>query len=259
MSILDEIVENKKDEISKLKKLFSKKYFEGIIKDAKGPKDFAKAIKNPVSLIAEIKKASPSAGIIRRQFYPIKIAEIYEKVGASAVSVLTDEKYFLGNIKYLKDISNAVSIPALRKDFIIDEIQIYESRANGADAILLIAGILSRDELRQFSEIADGLGMTQILEVHDEKELLKALEISPKIIGINNRDLNTFKTDINTTRKLIKLIPKDKRPIIVSESGIKTKKDIDSLKKSGANAVLIGEELMKAENPEKKIRELFND
>lgn len=257
MSMLDEIIANKRIEVEELKKRFNINYFENEIKQVKPAKDFALAINTPISLIAEIKKASPSAGEIKKEFDPLEIARAYENSGANAISVLTEKKYFSGSVKHLKVVSANVDIPVLRKDFIIDEIQIYESRANGADAVLLIAGILSQNELMNFSELANSLGMAQIVEAHDEDDLFKALNIKPKIIGINNRDLKTFKIDINTTIRLIHIIPSDARPIIVSESGIKSKADIDNLKKSGVNAVLIGEELMRAENISKKIMELF--
>lgn len=259
MSILDEIIANKRIEVEGLKKQFDIDFFKSEIERIKPAKDFAGAIKTPISLIAEIKKASPSAGVIKKEFDPIDIARVYENSGANAISVLTDKKYFSGSINHLREVSAYVDIPVLRKDFIIDEIQIYESRANGADAILLIAQILSPKELNDFCDLANSLGMAQIVEVHDEEDLFKALKIMPKIIGINNRDLKTFNVDINTTIRLNSIIPSDEKPIIVSESGIKTKSDVENLRNSEVNAVLIGEELMRSENISKKIMELFGD
>lgn len=257
MPILDEIVADKKIEIAKLKENLKGLNLNFEINKLPRARNFLKAVSAPVSLIAEIKKASPSAGIIRDDFDPVKIAKNYEKAGANAVSVLTDSKYFAGSIDYLKSIAQAVAIPVLRKDFIIDEIQIYESRLNGADAILLIAAILTDEELSKFAEISERLGMAQIIEVHNQEELLRVLKISPKIIGINNRDLKTFKVDMSTTYELVKLIPKGRVPVIISESGIKNTGQIKELYKAGVNAVLMGEELMKAQDAGAKIKELF--
>jgi indole-3-glycerol phosphate synthase len=208
-----------------------------------------------VSLIAEVKKASPSKGIIREDFDPVKIARIYEECLASAISVLTDKAFFQGDLEYLTLIREAVKIPLLRKDFIIDEFQIYEARAFGADAILLIVSILDKTQLAEYQHLANELGLDSLIEVHTEKEVEKAIYADANIIGINNRDLSTFETNIDTTAHLIKLIPDDK--IVVSESGISTRDDILTLKDQGVDAVLIGETLMKSDDIGKKIKELL--
>lgn len=198
---------------------------------------------NKMSLIAEIKKASPSKGIIRQDFNHLNIAKEYVKAEVSAMSILTETEFFKGHNKYLTDIRNLTNIPLLRKDFIIDEYQIFESKAMGADAILLIAALLDTKTMKYYFDIAKGLGLDCLLETHNELEILKALEISADIIGINNRDLNTFSEDINTTVRLMNMIPKDK--VIVSESAIRHVEDLEMLKEAGVNAVLIGEMFMR--------------
>ncbi|MEK6656782.1 MAG: indole-3-glycerol phosphate synthase TrpC [Nitrospirota bacterium] len=259
--ILDEIVSNKKEELKNRKISLPLSELKARIKDSPDTKGFKSAIQRgekkdaPVRLIAEIKKASPSKGIIREDFNPQKIAWIYEEAGASAISVLTEEKYFLGNIEYLSQVRNVVKIPILRKDFIIDHYQIYEARAFGADAVLLIASILDKTQIDEYLGNAKDLNMDAIVEVHDKKELEKALQTGADIIGINNRDLMTFKIDIGTTYRLKDEIPKDK--VIVSESGINNRYDIVQMQKAGVDAVLIGTALMREEDIAKKIRELL--
>ncbi|MCL2145549.1 MAG: indole-3-glycerol phosphate synthase TrpC [Endomicrobia bacterium] len=216
---------------------------------------FEKALKkDEMSFICEIKKASPSKGIISRDFRYVEIAKEYESAGADAISVLTEPDFFLGSNKYLTEIKNAVNIPVLRKDFIIDQYQIYEAKNIGADAILLICSILSFDILKEFMKIAHDLGLSCLVETHDEKEVDTALKAGAKIIGVNNRDLKNFEVDINNSINLRKLVPEDK--IFVSESGIKTKEDINTLRWHKVDAVLIGEELMKSGNITEKLREL---
>ena len=221
------------------------------------PRDFKYSIKRKeFSLIAEIKKASPIKGILKEDFNPLKIAKIYEKNGAGAISVLTDRKFFKGDINWIRDIKEICKLPILRKDFIIDEYQIYESRAKGADAILLIASLLNLRTLKKFLRISKELGMDCLVEVHTKEEQDLVLKTPTEILGINNRNLRTFEVDIKTTLNLIKFIPNDK--IVVSESGIKTREDVIMLKNAGVDVILVGETLIRSRNIGKKIRELFN-
>lgn len=207
-----------------------------------------------MDIIAEVKKASPSKGLIKEDFDPIEIAKEYEKNNVSAISVLTEDKFFQGRNEYLRQIRKAVSIPVLRKDFIIDPYQIIESRVLGADIILLIAAILKEEEIIEFSRIARELDLQILMEIHEESEIERALKGEPDIIGINNRDLKSFHTDIKNTEALIKLLPKNKP--IISESGIDTKEDMSYLKNIGAKGVLIGESLMRSDSITEKIKEL---
>lgn len=257
--ILNDIIAGKKSELERLKADFPVKgLIAGLkmrIKQLPQAKDFLKAVKGDgIKIIAEVKKASPSKGVIRKKFNPVEIARIYEANGASAISVITEEKYFQGHIDYIKDISDAVSLPILRKDFIFDEYQIYESRAAGADAVLLIAGILEKTEIAHFLDLSHSLGMRCLVEAHGEAELEKVLETKAKLIGINNRDLKTFKTDIKTTLNLIAKIPKDR--IVVSESGINSYNDVDMMKRKGVHVFLVGEAIMREDDMGKKLREL---
>ena len=196
-------------------------------------------------IIAEIKKASPSAGIISDNFDPVSKSKEYESFGASALSILTEEDYFLGNIQYLMDVKAITSLPILRKDFIVDEYQIYESKLIGADCILLIASILNDEELKNFSEIAERLKLDYIIEVHDEEELQRVKHFSNAIIGVNNRNLKTFDVDINNSVELKKIFEGEN--IFIAESGIKSKKDIEYLQQHNINVFLIGESLMKGD------------
>lgn len=254
---LDEILRYKRDEVKAKRSARAISELKVRISDLSPTIPFGPGISkgDTLSLIAEIKKASPSKGIIREDFDPVKIARIYEENSASAISVLTDKGFFQGDIEYLTMVRRAVKIPVLRKDFIIDEFQIYEARAYGADALLLIAAILDKTQIVEYQHLALELGLDSLLEVHTESEIEKALDSDAQIIGINNRDLSTFKTDIDTTRRLIRLIPDDK--ILVSESGIEARDDILLLKDLGVRAVLIGETLMKCDDIGKKIRELL--
>ncbi len=228
------------------------------ISDIEKPRDFKAALKRKqdekIKLVAEIKKASPSKGVIRKNFEPLEIAKIYEKQ-ASAISILTEEDFFQGNIEFIPKVKKVTTIPLLRKDFIFDEYQIYESRANEADAILLIAAILDKNQAKEYLHIAKDLGLSVLFEVHDHKELEMALFIDADIIGINNRNLKTMKIDINNTFEIKKEIPSGK--IVVSESGIKTRDDILRLEAAGIDAVLIGTSFMEAKDIGKKIEELF--
>ncbi|MBI5756295.1 MAG: indole-3-glycerol phosphate synthase TrpC [Nitrospirae bacterium] len=255
--MLNEILRHKKEEIRAKRSAGALSELKARIKDHPVTIPFGAAISkgDTVSLIAEVKKASPSKGVIREDFDPVKIARIYEESLASAISVLTDKAFFQGDLEYLTLIREAVKVPLLRKDFIIDEFQIYEARAFGADAILLIVSILDKTQLDEYKHLAYELGLDSLIEVHTEKEVEKAIYSDADIIGINNRDLSTFETNIDTTARLIKLIPDDK--IVVSESGISTRDDILALKDQGVDAVLIGETLMKSDDIGKKIKELL--
>lgn len=197
-----------------------------------------------VKLIAEVKKKSPSKGIIREDFHPISIAKTYAENGAAAISVLTDKHFFAGELDYLQAIRNAVDVPILRKDFTIDPYHIYQARVAGADAILLIVAALTPAQLRTFMEIADSLSLAALVEVHTSEELTIALDVDAQIIGINNRDLHTFDTDIATTFRLREAIPADK--VVVSESGIYSPEDVAKLQEAGVHAMLVGESLMRS-------------
>ncbi|MBI5700437.1 indole-3-glycerol phosphate synthase TrpC [Candidatus Saganbacteria bacterium] len=257
--ILDEIIENKKGEVAVLKDQLNRFIKLPNIEDLFPPLlDFEPAIrKDKINLIAEVKKASPSSGVIVEDFDPIKIAETYKKSGAAAVSVITDAKFFQGMLAYLKNIKETLSIPVLRKDFIIDEAQILESRMAGSDAVLLIARILDANQLKMFLEKSASYKLSSLVEVHDEKDVEKALSADPRIIGINNRDLDTLEVDFNTSFNLVSKYPELRSKVLVSESGINSRSQIDELKSAGFSAVLIGESLLKSRDVPQKIRELF--
>lgn len=221
-------------------------------------RDFKGVISVPdkISLIAEIKFASPSAGIICKKTDPVTIGKIYENAGAAAISLLTDKKFFGGDLNHLSRLKKAISLPVLRKDFIIDEVQVMESFLGGADAILLIARILSHRQLKDLRDICHDLGMAALVEVHDRQDIEKAVACGADIVGINNRDLNTFNVSLETTLKLAPLVPEGH--IIVSESGIKNKGDLQLLKQAGIQAVLVGTSLMKSKDIGKKVMELMD-
>jgi indole-3-glycerol phosphate synthase len=255
MNILDEIVRNKllQIEIEKIKYPIQ----DLINVKPNVARDFEASLSgNSLSIIAEVKKASPSKGLIDPNFDPAKTASNYQKYGASAISVLTEKKYFLGDDKNIRLVKEKTSKPILRKDFIIDKYQIYQSVALGADAILLIASVL-KDKLKSYYELATSLGLHCLVEVHDRAEIELSLESGCKIIGINNRDLNNFSVDIRTTEKLMKYIPTGK--IVVSESGISSINDVKYLKSIGANAVLIGESFMRNPDSIKSFLEVCHD
>ncbi len=217
---------------------------------------------SPVTLIAEIKKASPSAGVICDDFDPVRIAREYKAAGAAALSVLTDEKFFQGRLEYLQQVRDSVKLPLLRKDFIIEELQIYESVAAGADAILLIVAILDDERLKRFLDLAKELRVAALVEVHDETELGRAVAAGAEIIGINNRDLKTFTVDLSTAERLTAIIcsqspTSNSRPLIVAESGIHTAADVARLRACGVNAILVGESLMRSGNIAAKVKELM--
>ena len=257
--ILDDIVADKLLEIEVRKRELPPG--EIIEMAAKQPPklDFASVLRGEgVRIIAEVKKASPSRGVIRSDFNPVDIALTYANNGASAISVLTDVKYFQGSLEYLKDIKDALGdkrIPLLRKDFILDPYQVYESRAYGADAILLIVAILNPEKLGELLRLSNDLNIDCLVEVHNESELEIALHSGARIIGINNRDLSTFEVDMTTTKRLRPRVPEDR--IVVSESGIKDRSDIEKLAGWGVDAVLIGESLMSAPDIAARMKELL--
>jgi indole-3-glycerol phosphate synthase len=256
--ILDDIIFNKRQEVTSLKVQFADKDMRELLKGLPKPRDFLKAFrKGKFSLIAEIKKASPSAGVIQEDFRPIFLAKAYEESGAAALSVLTDEKFFQGKLEYLKSAKESTTIPVLRKDFIIDEAQVYESRLAGADALLLIARVLEDADLVNLLKLTEELGMQALVEVHSAGEVERILKTGAKVIGINNRDLDTFKADLQTTVKLIKKFPKLKERIVISESGIESRKDVETLRKAGVDGVLVGETLMRSNNIPAKVKELM--
>jgi len=279
LNILDKIVEEKKREVAKLP---ARIIAVGDLRDALlehgERRDFLAALRRPrhgdIALIAEVKKASPSAGVICKDFDPVRIAKEYEAAGASCLSVLTDEKFFQGSLEYLRQIRAAVKLPLLRKDFIIDERQILEAIEWGADAILLIVAILSNERLAKFHSLVTEAGLAVLVEVHDEAELERALKISPALVGVNNRDLKTFKVDLGTTERLAAMMEERRwkmanasapssilnspsSPLLVAESGIHTRADVERLKQCGAKAILVGKSLMRGGDIKSKIRELI--
>jgi len=259
VNILDTIVAEKKLEVAKLRSQAGK--FKQAAVERKDFRDFAGALRrnDGVALIAEVKKASPSAGVIVKDFDPIRIARDYEEGGASGLSVLTDEKFFQGRIEYLQQIRDAVRLPLLRKDFIIDELQIDEAAARGADAILLIVAILDDAQLKGFRELASQLRLAALVEVHDEAELDRALTSGAEIIGVNNRDLRDFSVSLATTEKLAAKMKRGMsgKHTLVAESGIHARADVERVAKVGANAILVGESLMRSGNIAGKVKELL--
>lgn len=254
--ILDEIVEVKLKQLQKEKQYINleemeKRAYDTVI----SKRDFKGALnKSGMSIIAEIKKASPSKGLILEDFNVSRIASVYEKLKVDAVSILTEKKYFLGNDAYILDAKKVCSKPVLRKDFIVDQYQLYQARAIGADAVLLIAAVL-KDKLKYFYEKTVELGLDSITEIHSEEEARLAVASGCKVIGINNRDLTNFTTDLKTTERLIKHIPKD--TVIVSESAIKTSEDINYLASLGVDAVLVGETFMRHISEESFLEEFL--
>ncbi|KQL49303.1 indole-3-glycerol phosphate synthase [Brevibacillus choshinensis] len=245
--MLRKIVEKKREEVGRL---HIEKSMSALLADAKAmdkPRGFRQALETsvrPVSVIAEVKKASPSKGLIRPDFDPVAIAKAYDAAQVECMSVLTDEFFFQGSLAYLSMIHEAVKRPLLRKDFLIDERQVVEARAAGADAILLIAAILESDQLRHLYQTAEELGMDVLVEVHDRKECEMVFQsITPKLLGINNRNLNTFQTDLKVTHEVIADIPTS--ITVVSESGISVPGDIENVREAGARAVLVGEHFMR--------------
>jgi indole-3-glycerol phosphate synthase len=256
MNCLEEIIAHKRTEVAGKKSAGLAAKLEARLRDLPPSRDFASALSGEsVRLIAEIKKASPSAGLIRDPFDPVAIATAYERAGAGALSVLTDERFFQGQLDDLRAVRDATPLPCLRKDFIVDEVQLLEARVAGADAVLLIIAALNDSELRFLYDRARSLDLHVLVEVHDEPELDRGLALGARIIGINNRDLTKMEVTLNTTVQLVPKIPEDRT--IVSESGIKTFSDIQMLKMLGVDAVLVGESLLKQENVETAARALM--
>ncbi len=254
---LKEIVAKKKERIALSKQQLSEEDLKLKVAGLASCRPFKEAISKPrqISLIAEIKQSSPSKGLIRQNFNLQEIVKSYLEAGVQAVSVLTEEDFFGGSPLYINEVKNMITAPVLRKDFILESYQVYESRYLGADAILLITDLLTRDKLVELMRIADSLGMDYLVEVHDEKELKKVLSLKVPVIGINNRDLHTLEVDFKTTEKLFTLIPRDK--VVVVESGIKNYQDVLFLKILGASSVLIGTAFMEAEDIKKKVEEVM--
>jgi indole-3-glycerol phosphate synthase len=256
--ILKDLLAKKKEKIALAKLGLSEEELKNRVQGLAPTRAFIEAINKPrqISLIAEIKKASPSKGLIREDFHHLEIAKAYGDAGVQAISVLTEEDYFLGNIAYINEVKNSTTVPVLRKDFITDPYQIYESRFYGADAVLLIASLLTQDEIVQFVALAKDLGMDALVEVHNEKELKKVLKLKGiSLIGINNRDLRTFEVDSKTVERLFPLIPKDK--VVVVESGIKTAQDVLFLKILGINAILVGTVFMESPDIKSSVEKLM--
>lgn len=256
MTILDELAEHAKERVEIAKgKVSTEEMRRLAMALPKGEFSFQKAIgKQGISFICECKKASPSKGVIAQDFPYLEIAKQYEAVGADAISVLTEPKWFLGRDDYLKEIAKTVSIPCIRKDFTVDSYMIYEAKKLGAAAVLLICSILSPGQLQEYLGVCEELGLDALVEVHDEGEVEMALQSGAKIIGVNNRNLKDFSVDTGNSKKLRDRIPSD--VLFVSESGVKCRQDIETLELIGVDGVLIGETLMRAENKRAKIMEL---
>ena len=256
MTILDDLAEHAKERVANSKRHMSlDKVMRQALETPKGNFAFENALKEPdVSFICECKKASPSKGLIAPDFPYLNIAKEYEAAGADCISVLTEPKWFLGQDDYLREIAAAVSIPCIRKDFIVDEYMIYESKNLGASAVLLICAILSEEEIRKSVEICDSLGLSALVEAHDELEVKMALNAGARIVGVNNRNLKDFTVDPDVSSRLRSLVPTD--VLFVSESGVKTASDVARLREIGADAALIGETLMRAADKKVKLAEL---
>ncbi len=261
-TILEKIVDTKREEVAAARQSRPLDAVRDAAAMADPPRDFYSAVASSsegVRLIAEIKRASPSAGLIRSDFEPAAIARAYAQGGASALSVLTDRPYFQGDLSYIAAVKAVVALPVLRKDFMVDDYQVYESRAAGADAILLIAAVLPAEKIDAWSRLAFDLGMASLIEVHDEQELqaVRACATADRrsILGINNRDLHAQRTNLDTTRRLAEAL--EAGTSFVAESGIKTRDDVLTIQGWGATAILVGETLMSAEDPGEKVRELL--
>lgn len=254
--ILQKIVENKREEVARQKEILPPGELRQMLADRPPTRDFEGAIRNrDCAVIAEVKRSSPSKGRIREDFDPVGIADIYEENGASAISILTERKFFEGRAAYIPQIGRTVGLPLLRKDFIIDAYQINETRVLGADALLLIARLLEAGELRDFLGLASELGLAALVEVHNEADVEKTVSSGARIVGINNRDLATFCTDIDVSIRLARRIPKG--ITVVSESGIDSRGEIEKLMEAGIHAFLVGESLMREKDVGKKLRELL--
>lgn len=256
MTILDELAQAARERTESAKsKVSLDKIKEKALSMPKGTFEFEKSLKNDgISFICECKKASPSKGIIAEDFHYLNIAKEYEAAGADCISVLTEPTRFLGSDEYLREIAAAVSIPCIRKDFTVDEYMIYEAKILGAKAVLLICSILSEEKIAEYIKICDTLGISALVEAHNELEIKSAINAGARIIGVNNRNLQDFSVDTNNSRRMRELVPED--IIFVSESGIKDTGDIAALRETGTDAVLIGETLMRAEDKKQKLAEL---
>ena len=256
MTILDKLAEHAKERVAEAKKDISlSEICRLAMSMPKGGFEFENALRSDdISFICECKKASPSKGLIAEDFPYLQIAKDYEAAGADCISVLTEPNWFLGSNDYLKEIAAGVSIPCLRKDFTVDEYMIYEAKTLGASAVLLIVSILSETQLREYIKICDELVLSALVEIHDETEAFTAINAGARLVGVNNRNLKDFSVDTENSRRLRNLIPRD--IIFVSESGVKTAADVQALREIGADAVLVGETLMKAENKCNKLKEL---
>jgi indole-3-glycerol phosphate synthase len=265
VDILETIVAQKRLEVAQLPmRAITPPVLRQAVQEHGPRRDFTAALRHPrrgdVALIAEVKKASPSAGVICKDFDPVRIAREYEDAGASCLSVLTDEKFFQGSLDYLKQIRQAVKLPLLRKDFIIDERQILEAIEWGADAVLLIVAILDDDQLCRYQALVLGAGLAALVEVHDEPEWQRALAADARLLGVNNRNLKTFQVDLATTERLsssLRAAPGGRDRLLVAESGIHTRADVERLRSCGAQAILVGESLMKGGNLALKAGELL--
>jgi indole-3-glycerol phosphate synthase len=255
MNKLEEINATKREEIARLAPHAAELRKQALLRNDFRPFRAGLMRGNEVGLIAEVKKASPSAGVIAADFQPLSIAREYARGGAHALSVLTDEKYFHGHLAYLRQIREQVELPLLRKDFILDELQVYESVVAGADAILLIVASLDEPQLNKLHNVARACQLDVLVEVHDLAEMERALELGADMIGINNRNLKTFQVDLATTETLAEEIPAD--TVAISESGIRDAADVRRVRAAGINAVLVGETLMRAKNVPEKMRELL--
>lgn len=266
--VLEEIVAHKRVEVERAKSTTPLERLKEVVAEAPRPRNFFAAVVDEhdritTRVIAEVKRKSPSAGVIREDFDPVRIARQYEEAGASAISCLTDEKYFGGHLGYIQQIRQAVSLPVLRKDFIVDAYQVWEARAAGADAVLLIAEVLTVGELLDMMILCKDLGLTSLVEVHDMDNLLRLQEYigfphaGYGLLGINNRNLRTMTTDLNHTLRVAEVI--DDKRILVSESGIRDGEDLVKLRRAGINIVLIGEQLMRQDDPGEALRSLLHD
>ena len=256
MTILDKLAEHAKERVAEAKQNISlSEICRMAMSMPKGDFAFENALRSEdISFICECKKASPSKGLIAEDFPYLQIAGDYEAAGADCISVLTEPRWFLGSNEYLKEIAASVSIPCLRKDFTVDAYMIYEAKTLGASAVLLIVSLLSETQLREYIKICDELGMSALVEIHDEKEALTAINAGARLIGVNNRNLKDFSVDTENSKRLRNLIPRN--ILFVSESGVKTASDVQTLREIGADAVLVGETLMKAKNKCEKLKEL---
>jgi len=258
-TILDSIITHKQGEVAVRRAALPEAEVRARASDAPPPRDFVAALQTPkigrVALIAEVKKASPSAGIIRADFDPVQTARIYEGSGAACLSVLTDEKFFQGHDDYLKAVREAVALPLIRKDFVVSDWQIYESRALSADAVLLIVSALSPAQIKDYAALAAELGMAALVEVHTEAEMQIALDADAALIGINSRNLNTFVTDLGTVARLAVMVPAG--VTLVAESGLKTPADVHQVADAGAKAILVGETLMRSTDIGAAVRALL--